>query len=218
MMAAAQPFLSGAISKTVNMPEEATIEDVEHTAHRGLADGHQGCCHSTGTTAKLPSLWRRPSGRWQDRLALRPTTAELAVRSPTWKGAGDADGGDEQAGAGAYASQAQVADLFFPGGGLRGLRDRGELETPAGRSLMKSQPGLDLPHRCTPPGRTRSATCACEAYAPAPACSSPRLHLQRLFQVGDLDGQLGVVGLRARRSAIARLVVARGWATLQLSR
>jgi len=29
MMAAVQPFLSGAISKTVNMPEEATIEDIE---------------------------------------------------------------------------------------------------------------------------------------------------------------------------------------------
>jgi ribonucleoside-diphosphate reductase alpha chain len=29
MMAAAQPFLSGAISKTVNMPEEVTVEDVE---------------------------------------------------------------------------------------------------------------------------------------------------------------------------------------------
>ncbi|NBP50072.1 MAG: vitamin B12-dependent ribonucleotide reductase [Actinobacteria bacterium] len=29
MMGAAQPFLSGAISKTVNMPEEATIDDVE---------------------------------------------------------------------------------------------------------------------------------------------------------------------------------------------
>jgi ribonucleoside-diphosphate reductase alpha chain len=29
MMAATQPFLSGAISKTVNMPEEATIEDIE---------------------------------------------------------------------------------------------------------------------------------------------------------------------------------------------
>jgi len=29
MMAAVQPFLSGAISKTVNMPESATIEDVE---------------------------------------------------------------------------------------------------------------------------------------------------------------------------------------------
>jgi ribonucleoside-diphosphate reductase alpha chain len=29
MMAAAQPFLSGAISKTCNLPEEATVEDVE---------------------------------------------------------------------------------------------------------------------------------------------------------------------------------------------
>ena len=30
MMSAVQPFLSGAISKTVNMPEEATVEDVEN--------------------------------------------------------------------------------------------------------------------------------------------------------------------------------------------
>jgi ribonucleoside-diphosphate reductase alpha chain len=29
-MGAVQPFISGAISKTVNMPEEATVEDVEH--------------------------------------------------------------------------------------------------------------------------------------------------------------------------------------------
>jgi ribonucleoside-diphosphate reductase alpha chain len=29
MMGASQPFLSGAISKTVNMPEEATVEDIE---------------------------------------------------------------------------------------------------------------------------------------------------------------------------------------------
>src|ERR1019366_618719 len=29
MMAAVQPFLSGAISKTVNMPEEATVDDIE---------------------------------------------------------------------------------------------------------------------------------------------------------------------------------------------
>src|SRR6202008_2444446 len=28
MMAATQPFLSGAISKTINMPEESTIEDI----------------------------------------------------------------------------------------------------------------------------------------------------------------------------------------------
>ena len=28
MMAAVQPFISGAISKTINMPEESTVEDV----------------------------------------------------------------------------------------------------------------------------------------------------------------------------------------------
>jgi len=30
MMAAVQPFLSGAISKTINMPHEATVEDIKH--------------------------------------------------------------------------------------------------------------------------------------------------------------------------------------------
>ncbi|MEV6631263.1 vitamin B12-dependent ribonucleotide reductase [Actinoplanes sp. NPDC051470] len=35
MMAAAQPFLSGAISKTVNMPESATIEEIEEIHFQG---------------------------------------------------------------------------------------------------------------------------------------------------------------------------------------
>ena len=35
MMAAAQPFLSGAISKTVNVPEEATVADLEHIYFQG---------------------------------------------------------------------------------------------------------------------------------------------------------------------------------------
>ncbi|GAB3212506.1 vitamin B12-dependent ribonucleotide reductase [Marinactinospora endophytica] len=35
MMAAVQPFLSGAISKTVNVPEEATVEDFEHIYFQG---------------------------------------------------------------------------------------------------------------------------------------------------------------------------------------
>src|SRR6266702_7346982 len=29
MMSAVQPFISGAISKTINMPEDVTVEDVE---------------------------------------------------------------------------------------------------------------------------------------------------------------------------------------------
>ena len=35
MMAAAQPFLSGAISKTVNMPQESTVEDIMHSYLEG---------------------------------------------------------------------------------------------------------------------------------------------------------------------------------------
>ena len=34
MMAAAQPFLSGAISKTVNLPRESAVEDVEEIYKR----------------------------------------------------------------------------------------------------------------------------------------------------------------------------------------
>src|SRR5213075_3604049 len=35
MMAAAQPFLSGAISKTVNLPESATVEDIMNSYVEG---------------------------------------------------------------------------------------------------------------------------------------------------------------------------------------
>lgn len=35
MMAAAQPFLSGAVSKTVNLPEEATVEEIEDVYLQG---------------------------------------------------------------------------------------------------------------------------------------------------------------------------------------
>ncbi|MEO3788462.1 vitamin B12-dependent ribonucleotide reductase [Actinocorallia sp. B10E7] len=39
MMAAVQPFLSGAISKTVNMPESATVEDIEKVYFEGWKMG-----------------------------------------------------------------------------------------------------------------------------------------------------------------------------------
>ena len=39
MMAAVQPFISGAISKTVNMPETATVEEVEEIYYEGWKQG-----------------------------------------------------------------------------------------------------------------------------------------------------------------------------------
>ncbi len=45
MMAAVQPFLSGAISKTVNMPEAATAEEIEQVYLEGWKLGPQGDRH-----------------------------------------------------------------------------------------------------------------------------------------------------------------------------
>ena len=39
MMAAVQPFISGAISKTVNMPEEATVEEISNAYHEAWRMG-----------------------------------------------------------------------------------------------------------------------------------------------------------------------------------
>ena len=50
MMAAVQPFISGAISKTINMPEESTVEEIPTPTWR-LAPGPQGRRRSTGTAA-----------------------------------------------------------------------------------------------------------------------------------------------------------------------
>ncbi len=43
MMAAAQPFISGAISKTVNLPENASVEDIMECYHPGMETGVEGC-------------------------------------------------------------------------------------------------------------------------------------------------------------------------------
>ena len=45
MMGAVQPFISGAISKTVNLPEDVTRGGRRAAAHRRLADGDQGRRH-----------------------------------------------------------------------------------------------------------------------------------------------------------------------------
>ena len=43
MMAAAQPFISGAISKTINMPPDVTIDDVQEAYMRSWKTGNKAC-------------------------------------------------------------------------------------------------------------------------------------------------------------------------------
>ena len=57
-MGAVQPFISGAISKTVNMPEEVTVEEVEQLHQRRGSSGSRPS-PSTATTARWPSRCRR---------------------------------------------------------------------------------------------------------------------------------------------------------------
>ena len=42
MMAATQPFLSGAISKTVNLPQDCSVDDIAEAYLESVAAGHQG--------------------------------------------------------------------------------------------------------------------------------------------------------------------------------
>ena len=44
MMGAAQPFISGAISKTINLPNEATVEEITDCLSAELAAGFKSLC------------------------------------------------------------------------------------------------------------------------------------------------------------------------------
>ena len=82
MMGAVQPFLSGAISKTVNMPEEATVEEIEAAAPAVVGARPEGRRRSTATTARSASRCRRRR---------RATHAEPAPAAAARR-AGDAGG------------------------------------------------------------------------------------------------------------------------------
>ncbi len=81
MMAAVQPFLSGAISKTVNMPENATVEDIEEVFLKGW---HMGL--------KAIAIYRDGSKRQQ------PVTTSIAQKEKGAKAVGTGlDAKDEPA-------------------------------------------------------------------------------------------------------------------------
>ena len=72
MMSATQPFLSGAISKTVNMPESATAEDIEDVYLQGWKLG-----------LKAIAIYRDGSKRSQPLSTGRKKTADADTVTPT---------------------------------------------------------------------------------------------------------------------------------------
>ncbi|MET8848683.1 vitamin B12-dependent ribonucleotide reductase [Amycolatopsis sp. NPDC004625] len=87
MMAAVQPFLSGAISKTVNMPESATVEEVEEIYFQGwklglkaLAIYRDNCkVGQPLSTAKKPSETAEPAKV----VEYRPVRKRLPKKRPS---------------------------------------------------------------------------------------------------------------------------------------
>ena len=63
MMAAVQPFLSGAISKTVNLPKETTADNIMEAIYGGLAFGPQG---GSGLPGRLQANPAVEHGRWKE--------------------------------------------------------------------------------------------------------------------------------------------------------
>jgi len=75
MMAAAQPFLSGAISKTVNMPEHATVEEIMETYIEGWKLGLKAIAIYRDNSKRSQPVQSRKTG--DDKQALDNRIVEL---------------------------------------------------------------------------------------------------------------------------------------------
>jgi ribonucleoside-diphosphate reductase alpha chain len=103
MMAAAQPFLSGAISKTVNMPEAATVDDIMNTYIEGWRLG-----------LKSIAIYREGSKR----------SAPLNTRKTKDMGTAVVPQLRDDAGSGADALQKRILELEQELGTLRSRLDQ----------------------------------------------------------------------------------------------
>jgi ribonucleoside-diphosphate reductase alpha chain len=104
MMAAAQPFLSGAISKTVNMPEAATVDDIMNTYLEGWRLG-----------LKSVAIYREGSKRSAP-LNTRKTKDMGTVAADTDRGVSTATGDED--------IQKRILELEQEVASLRGLVDQ----------------------------------------------------------------------------------------------
>ena len=84
MMAAAQPFLSGAISKTVNLPESATVEDIMQTYTEAWQLGLKAVAiYRDGSKRSAPLNTKKTTGMGGAADAITPGAEELAERIAT---------------------------------------------------------------------------------------------------------------------------------------
>ena len=77
MMAAAQPFLSGAISKTVNMPTEITVEDIADAYRWGWEMGLKALAiYRDGSKQSQPLSTQSEADKTAEKEATKPLSRE----------------------------------------------------------------------------------------------------------------------------------------------
>jgi len=81
MMAAAQPFISGAISKTVNMPHESTVEDIRDTYVQAWKLGLKCVAiYRDGSKRSQPVSTKRSGDGSRDATAPDPASLEARIK------------------------------------------------------------------------------------------------------------------------------------------
>ncbi len=83
MMAAAQPFLSGAISKTINMPEESTVEDISEAYMESWKFGLKAVAIYRDNSKRSQPL--SAAGKKEEEKALGPPRLPLCLHRPRCK-------------------------------------------------------------------------------------------------------------------------------------
>jgi len=123
MMAAAQPFLSGAISKTVNLPADATVEEIEDVYMQGwklglkaLAIYRDGCkvgqpLSDGGSTAKDAAA-DKAAGKVERIIEYRPVRKRLPKRRPSQTISFSVGGAEGYLTAGSYPDDG-LGELFL---------------------------------------------------------------------------------------------------------
>ena len=123
MMAAAQPFLSGAISKTVNLPEDATVEAIEDVYMQGwklglkaLACYRDSCkvgqpLSDGGSTAKDAAA-DKAAGKVERIIEYRPVRKRLPKRRPSQTTSFTVGGAEGYLTAGSYPDDG-LGELFL---------------------------------------------------------------------------------------------------------
>jgi ribonucleoside-diphosphate reductase alpha chain len=123
MMAAAQPFLSGAISKTVNLPQDATVEEIEDVYMQGWKLGikamavYRDSCKvgqplsDGGSTAKDAAA-EKAAGRVERIIEYRPVRKRLPRSRPSQTISFSVGGAEGYLTAGSYPDDG-LGELFL---------------------------------------------------------------------------------------------------------